>query len=59
MSVALKHKDPVAEAAAWLASTTRAERGPAVPELRRRFGLSLAEAVAIVRARHLELSRAN
>lgn len=49
----------VAKAAAWLASTTRAERGgAAIPELQRRFGLSLKAAVAVVRENNLRLARA-
>jgi hypothetical protein len=34
----------VDQAVAWLAVTPRAERGPAVPELKARFGLSAVQA---------------
>lgn len=50
--------DPIAEAAAWLATTPRAERGgAAVPELKRRFELSLAEALVVIRDNNLRLAR--
>lgn len=50
--------DSAAEAAAWLRDTPRSQRGPTIPELRRRFGLSLEQAVAVVRANNLRLARA-
>lgn len=46
------------EAAAWLAKTPRDQRGPAVPELQRRFGLSATEACAAIRECNLILARA-
>ncbi|WP_442583125.1 hypothetical protein ACSBOB_14695 [Mesorhizobium sp. ASY16-5R] len=46
-------------AADWLRDTPRSQRGPAVPELQRRFGLSAVMAVEIIRARNLELARAH
>lgn len=45
-STGLCHESTAAidQAVAWLAATPRAERGPAVPELKARFGLSAVEA---------------
>lgn len=59
MSALSKPDAAIVKAAVWIASTTRAERGaPAIPELQRRFGLSLKEAVAVVRENNLRLARA-
>lgn len=44
----------------WMRSTPKHLRtGPAVPELRRRFGLSPAEACRVLAEHHLNLARAN
>ena len=48
----------IEEAIVWLANTPRSQRGPAVPELQRRFGLSAAEAVAVIREVALRHARA-
>ena len=48
----------IAEAAAWLAVTPRRQRGPAIPELRHRYGLTAAEAVVAVREAVLIQGRA-
>lgn len=49
---------PIGDAAKWLADTPRAQRGGAiVPQIQIRFGLSLQEAVAIVRQNNLRLAR--
>lgn len=58
MPASRKPVDPVADAAAWLADTPRSQRGSAIPELRHRFGLSLDQAVAVVRENNLRLARA-
>jgi hypothetical protein len=54
-----EHSAAIDEAAAWLSTTPR-ERipGPVVPLLRRRFGLSIAEACAAIREAHLIKARA-
>lgn len=46
------------EGAAWLASTPRSQRGPAALELRKRFGLTVPEAYAAIRAATLAWARA-
>lgn len=46
------------EAARWLASTPPAQRGPVVPALRERFGLSPSEACAVIREVNLRRARA-
>lgn len=46
------------EAAKWLAVTPRSQRGPAVPEVQRRFGLTAAEACEAVRQAGLIRARA-
>ncbi|MES0100918.1 hypothetical protein [Mesorhizobium sp. M0019] len=49
----------LAEAATWLAQTPRAERGgAAIPQLQRRFGLTLEQALDVVRQNNLRLARA-
>lgn len=53
-----KTTNRLAEAAVWLADTPRARRGPTIPELRRRFDLSLEQAIAVVRENNLRLARA-
>lgn len=53
-------KDRIADATTWLADTPRAERGgAAIPQLQSRFGLSLHDAVAVVRENNLRLARAS
>jgi hypothetical protein len=51
--------DKIAAAVGWLRNTPRDRRGPAVPALRRRFGLSTQEAVEAIRIRNVELARAS
>ncbi|MBN9219231.1 MAG: hypothetical protein J0I79_14865 [Mesorhizobium sp.] len=60
MSAATKPIDhPVAEAAASMASTTRAKRGgAAVSALMKRFDLTTTQAVEAIRANALRLARA-
>jgi hypothetical protein len=48
----------VAEAARWLTTTPREQRGHAVPELQKRFGLSAVEACAAIREANLRRARA-
>src|SRR5690606_27148316 len=50
-STGLDHESTavIDEAARWLATTPRSQRGPAVGELRRRFGLSAVETCAAIR----------
>lgn len=51
--------DTMAEAASWLATTPRAERGgAAVPVLVKRFGLTREQAIAVIRANNMRLARA-
>ncbi|TIQ05719.1 MAG: hypothetical protein E5X50_19705 [Mesorhizobium sp.] len=46
-------------AVAWLRETPKSQRpGPAIPELRRRFGLSPAEACRALAEHHLGMARA-
>jgi len=40
---------PAAAAIAWLLKTPRQQRGPAVPEIRRLFGLDIKTACSVIR----------
>lgn len=48
----------IAEAAQWLSITPRSQRGAAVPEVQRRFGLNAAEACEAIREAALIHARA-
>lgn len=53
-----EHSAAIDEAAKWLAQTPRHQRGPAVPELKSRFGLNALEACAAIREANLMRARA-
>ncbi|MGX5803499.1 hypothetical protein ACWGS9_19940 [Bradyrhizobium sp. Arg314] len=50
--------DELVLAANWLAETPRAQRGAAIPELRRRFGIDLDQALVVVRQNNMRLAKA-
>lgn len=53
-----EHSATIDEAVAWLIHTPRRQRGPAVAELRKRFGLSNHEACLACHEAHLARPRA-
>ncbi len=59
-STGLSHENTAAidEAVAWLIHTPRRQRGPAIAELRVRFGLNTHEACTACREAHLQKARA-
>lgn len=49
----------IQKAAKWLAVTPRSQRGHAIPELQKRFGLTAAQAVDAIRAADLIKARSH
>lgn len=49
----------IERAAQWLATTPRSQRGHAVPELQKRFGLTASEAIGAIREAELIKARSN
>lgn len=53
-----EHSAAIDQAVQWLVHTPRRQRGPAIAELRQRFGLNTHEACAACREAHLQKARA-